>query len=99
MTSSVTMNAFALLGDTEVDDPELISATIRKPEPAAPVKPAPEKPKKAPAPGAFMLKFLSCVLARTGIPQKVSDGFRLPRLWSLPACTCTKFSYCKQFES
>lgn len=51
MTSSVTMNAFALLGDTEVDDPELISATIRKPEPAAPVKPAPEKPKKAPAPG------------------------------------------------
>lgn len=53
MTSSVTMNAFALLGDTEVDDPELISATIRKPEPAAPAKAAPEKPKKAPAPGVF----------------------------------------------
>lgn len=80
MSSSVTMNAFALLGDTEVDDPELISATIRKPEPAAPVKPAPEKPKKSPAPGVFTLMFASCIRACTGSPQKVSDRFRLPGL-------------------
>ena len=78
MTSSVTMNAFALLGDTEVDDPELISATIRKPEPAAPAKPAPEKPKKTPTPGMCACGEFAPRLCVDWWPLWMPDPFRLP---------------------
>ena len=53
MSTAVTLNPFQLLGDNEADDPEVISATIKKPAPqAAPAAvPSPEKPRKPAAVG------------------------------------------------
>lgn len=51
MTSAVTLNSFQLLGDNDVDDPQLISANIKKPEPTPVPAATPEKPKKVSNPG------------------------------------------------
>lgn len=80
MSTAVTLNPFQLLRDNEADDPEVISATIKKPEPeAAPAPvPTPEKPKKPVAQGTVLNLLLRCgfrVLRERCLPPQ------FPRQW------------------